>query len=98
MIRLHWPYVQDEEAPEHATDARVGNVRRRVRGRHVSPCCIVTLGAVNRRRILPGLARAARDGTTPGRAEQLMRRTITAELVPGAAALAVTGALAGYAP
>jgi copper transport protein len=59
---------------------------------------IVTLGAVNRRRILPGLARAARDGTTPGRAEQLMRRTITAELVLGAAALAVTGALAGYAP
>jgi copper transport protein len=59
---------------------------------------IVALGAVNRRRLLPALARAARDGTTPGHTGQLLRRTLTAELLLGAAALCATGALAGYAP
>jgi copper transport protein len=59
---------------------------------------IVGLGAVNRRRLLPALARAAHDGTTPGRAGLLLRRTLRAELALGVAALAVTGALAGYAP
>jgi copper transport protein len=59
---------------------------------------IVALGAVNRRRLLPALAGAAREGTSPGRTGQLLRRTLTAELALGAAALAVTGALAGYAP
>ena len=59
---------------------------------------IVALGAVNRRRHLPSLAAAARDGTPPGRAGHALRRTLTAELALGAAALAVTGALAGYAP
>ena len=59
---------------------------------------IVALGAVNRRRLLPSLAAAARDGAPPGRAGQLLRRTLTAELALGATALAVTGALAGYAP
>ena len=59
---------------------------------------IVALGWVNRRRLLPALARAARDGEPPGRAGLLLRRTLRAELALGAAALAVTGALAGYAP
>jgi copper transport protein len=59
---------------------------------------IVALGAVNRRRLLPPLTRAARDGITAARAGQLLRRTLTAELVLGAAALAATGALAGYPP
>jgi copper transport protein len=59
---------------------------------------LVAVGAINRRRLLPALARAARDGGTPGRAGLLLRRTLRAELVLGVAALAATGALAGYAP
>ncbi len=59
---------------------------------------IVALGAVNRRRLLPALTIAAREGGSPGRAGLLLRRTLRAELVLGILALAVTGALAGYAP
>jgi copper transport protein len=59
---------------------------------------IVALGAVNRRRLVPALTRAAREGEPPGTAGALLRRTLRAELVLGAAAIAVTGALAGYAP
>jgi copper transport protein len=59
---------------------------------------IVALGFVNRRRLLPALERAARGGTSPGRAGLLLRRTLRTELVLGLAALAATGALAGYAP
>lgn len=59
---------------------------------------IVALGWINRRRLLPDLAQAARDGEPPGRAGLLLRRTLRAELALGAAALAATGALAGYAP
>ena len=46
-------------------------------------------------------ARAAQggaDGTTPGRAGVLLRRTLRLELALGVAALAATGALSGYAP
>ena len=56
---------------------------------------IVALGWVNRRRLLPALSDAAGD---PRRAGVLLRRTLRAELLIGVAALAVTGALAGYAP
>jgi copper transport protein len=59
---------------------------------------LVTLGAVNRRRLLPALTRAAREGEPPGRVGALLRRTLRAELAVGAAVLATTGALAGYAP
>ena len=59
---------------------------------------IVTLGFMNRRCLLPALEHAARDGTSPGRAGLLLRRTLRIELVLGVAALAATGALAGYAP
>ena len=59
---------------------------------------IVALGYVNRRRLLPALGRAARGGESPGRAGMLLRRTLRAELLLGVAALAVTGALAGYPP
>ena len=38
------------------------------------------------------------EGEPPGHACLLLRRTLRAELALGAAALAVTGALAGYAP
>lgn len=59
---------------------------------------IVALGAFNRRRLLPALTRAAREGEPPGHAGALLRRTLRSELVLGIAMLAVTGALAGYAP
>jgi copper transport protein len=59
---------------------------------------IVALGWFNRRRLLPALGRAARAGAGSGRAGVLLRRTLRVELVLGIAALAVTGALAGYAP
>ena len=59
---------------------------------------IVALGWINRRRLVPALERAARDGEPPGRPGLLLRRTLRAELVLGVAALAATGALAGYAP
>jgi copper transport protein len=59
---------------------------------------LVALGWINRRRLLPALARAARNGAPPGDAGLLLRRTLRAELALGAAALATTGALAGYAP
>jgi copper transport protein len=55
-------------------------------------------GALNRRRTLPALARAARDGAAPGRPGAVLRRTLRAEVALGVAALAVTGALAGYSP
>jgi copper transport protein len=59
---------------------------------------IVALGAVNRRRLLPALTRAASTGEPPGAAGALLRRTLRVELLLGVAALAATGALAGYAP
>jgi len=59
---------------------------------------IVALGAVNRQRHLPALTSAAREGGSPGRAGLLLRRTLRVELALGIVALAVTGALAGYAP
>ena len=55
---------------------------------------IVALGWVNRRRLLPALSRT----DDARRAGALLRRTLRAELLIGVAALAVTGALAGYAP
>jgi copper transport protein len=59
---------------------------------------IVALGWVNRRRLLPELRRAAGKGVPPGHVGLLLRRTLRAELLLGVAALAATGALAGYAP
>ena len=59
---------------------------------------IVALGWINRRRLVPALNRAAHDGEPPGRAGLLLRRTLRVELLLGVAALAATGALAGYAP
>ena len=56
---------------------------------------LVGIGWVNRARLLPALRGA---GDSPGRAGVLLRRTLRAELALGAAVLAVTGALAGYAP
>jgi copper transport protein len=59
---------------------------------------IVGLGWINRRRLVPALRRVASDGEPPGHTGLLLRRTLRAELLLGVAALAATGALAGYAP
>jgi len=59
---------------------------------------LVVLGARNRRHTLPRLERAADEGAAPGGAGVLLRRTLRAEVALGIAALAVTGALAGYPP
>jgi copper transport protein len=59
---------------------------------------IVALGWLNRSRNLPALRRAAAGGAAPGAAGAGLRRTLRAELAVGAAVLAATGALAGYAP
>ena len=55
-------------------------------------------GRLNRRRTLPALARAAAAAAAPGRAGLILRRTLRAEVALGVAALAATGALAGYSP
>jgi copper transport protein len=59
---------------------------------------LIGLGAVNRRRTIPRLLAAARERRTPGADGVLLRRTLRAEILLMAAALATTGALAGYAP
>jgi copper transport protein len=59
---------------------------------------IVALGYINRQELVPALRKAAEDGTSPGRAGLLLRRTLRLELALGFAALAVTGALSSYAP
>ena len=59
---------------------------------------LLGLGTLNRRRTLPRLARAAGEGASPGGAGVLLRRALRAEVALGVAALAVTGALAGYPP
>jgi copper transport protein len=56
---------------------------------------IVALGWVNRRRLLSPLMRVDAGADRAGR---LLRRTVQGELVIGVAVMAVTGALAGYAP
>ena len=48
---------------------------------------LLALGALNRRRTVPGLRRAAAEGATPGRAGVLLRRTLRAEVALGAVAL-----------
>jgi len=59
---------------------------------------IVVLGAVNRQRTIPRLRAAADAGRTPGADGLVLRRTLRAEALLIVAALAATGALAGYAP
>lgn len=59
---------------------------------------IVALGAVNRQRTLPRLRASADAGQNPGAAGVVLRRTLRAEALLIVAALATTGALAGYAP
>ena len=55
-------------------------------------------GALNRRRTIPAVSAAAAAGAAPGPSGIALRRILRAELALGVAALAVTGALAGYSP
>ena len=55
-------------------------------------------GALNRRRTIPAVSAAAAAGAAPGPSGIALRRILRAELALGIAALAVTGALAGYSP
>jgi copper transport protein len=59
---------------------------------------LLAAGLLHRRRILPALERAAAAGDPPGRPGVLLRRVLRVEVALGVAALAATGALAGYAP
>ena len=59
---------------------------------------LIGVAAVNRRRVMPALARLAEGGAAPGDAGRLLRRTLRAEVLLIVAVLAVTGALTGYAP
>jgi copper transport protein len=59
---------------------------------------LIALGAINRRRTVPGLRRRAEEGTSPGALGVVLRRTLRAEVALVAVVLAVTGALAGYSP
>src|SRR3954470_4171996 len=59
---------------------------------------LVACGAVNRRRIIPALGRAAATGAPDARTALSLRRTLRAEVLLGVAALAASGALAGQRP
>lgn len=59
---------------------------------------LLGLGALNRQRTLPALERAAAAGAASGAPGLTLRRTIRTEVALGVVVLAVTGALAGYAP
>lgn len=59
---------------------------------------LIALGAYNRRRSQPELARLAVDGEPPGHAGSALRRTLRAEIALMATVLAVTAALVAYSP
>ncbi len=59
---------------------------------------LIAVAAVNRRRVMPALARLAGGGAAPGDAGRLLRRTLRAEVLLIVAVLGVTGALTGYPP
>jgi copper transport protein len=71
---------------------------RAVAAKLVLGLALVACGAVNRRRTVPALRRAAADGVPDERASRRLRRTLRAELALGVAALAISGVLAGYQP
>jgi len=59
---------------------------------------LLACGALNRRRIVPALARAAAAGMPDHRAAAGLRRTLRAEIALGVVTLALSGALAGQRP
>jgi copper transport protein len=59
---------------------------------------LIALGAINRQRTLPRLRAAAATGASPGQPGLVLRRTLRSEVALLVVVLAVTGALASYAP
>ena len=59
---------------------------------------LVAIGAVQRRRVVPRLRRAAEEGATPGAAGVLLRTALRAEVVLAVVVLGVTSALVAYPP
>jgi len=59
---------------------------------------LIAIGAVNRRRVVPGLRRLARAAAAPGEVGHLLRRTLRAEVALVVAVLGVTAALVSYPP
>ncbi len=59
---------------------------------------LIAIGAYHRRRSLPALSAAERDGASPGAAGRGLRRALRAEVALVVVVLAVTGALTGYSP
>lgn len=59
---------------------------------------LIPLGAYNRYRSVPRLARIAAGGEAPGRGGLLLRRALRGEVALVLVVLGVTAALAGYAP
>ena len=59
---------------------------------------LIGLGAANRRRLLPALARLAAGSESPGRIGVALRRNLRVETVLIGVVLAVTAVLVGYAP
>ena len=81
--------------PAHLLDTAFG---RAVLVKLVLLAALIALGAVQRRRSLPGLRRVAAGGEPPGQAGVLVRRVLRAELALIAVVLGVTAALTAYAP
>ena len=59
---------------------------------------LIGLGAVNRRRVVPGLERLAAARAAPGELGHLLRRTLRAEVALVIVVLGVTSALVSYPP
>lgn len=59
---------------------------------------LVALGAVNQRRVMPRLRALAADGSPPGDAGRVLRRTLRAEVALSVLVLAVTAVLVGISP
>jgi putative copper export protein len=83
------------ESPARLLDTGYG---RSVAIKIVAFAAIVALGWLNRRRLLPGLERAAAEGAPAAAISRRMRDVLRAELALGLVVLAATGALSGLAP
>jgi copper transport protein len=59
---------------------------------------LIAVGAVNRRRVVPGLQRLAQAAAPPGELGHLLRRTLRVEVALVVAVLGVTAALVSYPP
>jgi copper transport protein len=59
---------------------------------------LIGLGVVQRKRIVPGLRRAAGEGEPPAESGRLLRRTLRAEVTLALGVLAATAALVAYPP